>query len=162
MTWNLQNISQEHKKSFLSLPRKTEITHIVLGTTLQWVKRSSKKVKKRNVIKLIDCIRPNIYMNCFARSYINKYIEQYLQQQINSEMRMKSSLHTNSHGWITDSQCSCGTVTSVVTEGQGGCNAFQQLSCRPMLKWLVASLLTFTDTLALFVPLFFLSVGFGC
>lgn len=45
---------------------------------------------------------------------------------------------------------------------QGGCNAFQWISCTPILNWLVPSLLTLTETLAQFVPLFSLSVGLGC
>lgn len=101
MTCNLQNISQDNKESFLSLPRKTtEITHIVLGTTLLWVKGSRKKMNKWNVIKLINFIRPNIYINCLVKICINKYVEQYLQQQICSEMCMNSSLHTISQGGI--------------------------------------------------------------
>lgn len=101
MTCNLQNLSHDNKESFLSLPRKTaEITYTVLGTTLQWVKGSSKKMNKWNVKKLINFISPNTYINCFVKICINKYIEEYLQQQICSEMCMNRSLHTISQGWI--------------------------------------------------------------
>lgn len=76
---------------------------------------------------------------------------------------MSSSLHTQSHGWIHWwPVLTLHGHTSVAIVVPRGCNACQQMGCTPILNWLVPSLLTLPETLAQFVPLFSLSLGFGC